>query len=311
MEAGQSDHDVDSWLLVREMRHDDISQAVDLWREHGFNQCLNIVSIFYQLDPGGFFVAVNTRTGAVVATCTCVRQHPALFVIGMYAAHKNLHGRGVASRVWEAMARRLGQDCNVLINAMPAALPIYRNKAGFALVEPWFTITFKTTAVTIENLPLAPDYLRVVSIDHELIDEVIAYDTHVHCFERAETVLLTIDDTDGLSRAVVRRQNGRVVVCGFGKISTDIQGGAMVGPLYAEDSLVAGALLRDLVESYDALARIGLCMKVLECNADACKLAEELGCAPLNKIARCYLKERVPARLEEVYAQHDLSFCTV
>lgn len=53
----------DSWLEFRNMRLDEVCQVVDIWQEQGLAQGTNNVKNFYEVDPEGFFVAVDTRTG--------------------------------------------------------------------------------------------------------------------------------------------------------------------------------------------------------------------------------------------------------
>ncbi|KAH7964887.1 hypothetical protein HPB49_002276 [Dermacentor silvarum] len=50
-------------LLIRHMRPDELKQAMDIWKEQGLEESENNVSTFYQVDPEGFFVTVDTRTG--------------------------------------------------------------------------------------------------------------------------------------------------------------------------------------------------------------------------------------------------------
>ncbi|KAH7960833.1 hypothetical protein HPB49_023797 [Dermacentor silvarum] len=50
-------------LLIRHMRPDELKQAMDIWKERGLKASENSVSTFYQVDPEGFFVTVDTRTG--------------------------------------------------------------------------------------------------------------------------------------------------------------------------------------------------------------------------------------------------------
>lgn len=55
------------WLQIRNMMPDDIGQVLDMWKEQGWNRDRDILSIFYQVDPDGFFVAVDTRTGKLLS----------------------------------------------------------------------------------------------------------------------------------------------------------------------------------------------------------------------------------------------------
>ncbi|KAK8786731.1 hypothetical protein V5799_023494, partial [Amblyomma americanum] len=137
---------------------------------------------------------------------------------------------------------------------------------------------------------------------------VIAYDALVHCYNREKAVTYTVYDTDGFARAVVRRRpDGSEVVCGFGKIGTNILGGAMMGPMYCEDRQVADVLLRALVDG-NPLTRVSLTMMVVDCNPDAVAMAQDIGLESHMRVPRCYRKAIVPARFEQIFAQHDLNF---
>lgn len=71
--------DDNGWLQIRNMKSDEILQAVDIWREQGLEQGMNNVSIFYQVDPEGFFVAVDTRTGETGWTVGHMRAAPTTY----------------------------------------------------------------------------------------------------------------------------------------------------------------------------------------------------------------------------------------
>ncbi|CAN7942471.1 unnamed protein product [Ixodes pacificus] len=297
----------DNWLECRNMNSDEVCQVVDIWKEHGMIQGEDNVKKFFEVDPEGFFVTVDKRTGQVVATCACVRQNPSLFFLGQYAVRKRLQGQGVGPRLWKFMEHRLG-DCNAGLCTTPNSLPMYRDKAGLPHVESWTTIVYRASTVTPERLPTPPDDLRVVSIDEALMPKVIAYDALVHGYERGRMISLTMADGKGISRAVIRRQGGDDVICGFGKISSNNSQGAVVGPIYARDREVAAVLLRNLVENKPE-ARVMVAMFVPNCNRDACSIAEDLGLTEGVTLPRCFRKEGVALRLELVYAQHDANFC--
>ncbi|KAG0432068.1 hypothetical protein HPB47_021193 [Ixodes persulcatus] len=286
--------ETDNWLQIRTMRADDVDQVLDMWRELGRHRDLDNLNIFYQADPEGFFVAIDTRSGRLVATCCC-------------AVVKELQGRGLGLRLWKTTIRRMG-DSNASLNCYATNVGLYRDRAGFALVEPWVIVVFTSSAVTADRLPEPSKELRVVSVG-TLLPQVIAYDRSVHRYDRTEAVTLTVRDSHGLTKAVVRCQAGRDVVCGFGRIGRCVLGGAILGPVYAESADVAGALLRVLVEGYP-LARNGLCMKVPGCNPGGCGLARSLGFVECSEVLRCYRKEKTHARVEQIYALHDNNFCT-
>ncbi|KAH9370965.1 hypothetical protein HPB48_013389 [Haemaphysalis longicornis] len=287
-EAAYLGAEVDN-MLIRHMRPDELKQAMDIWKEQGLEESENNVSTFYQVDPEGFFVTVDTRTGQVVATCACVRQHESLFFVGMYAVRKHLQGRGIGTRLWRTMARRMG-DCNAGLNAVPKTPQHVQGPRGIR------------SRRHVEHLARPSEQLRAVPIDADLLPQVIAYDALVHCYNREKAVTYTVYDPDGFARAVVRRrrEDGREVVCGFGKIGTNILGGAMMGPVYAAD--------REAGRHGNPLTRVSLTMMVVDCNPDAVQLAELMGLESHMHVPRCYRKAIVPARFEQIFAQHDLNF---
>lgn len=65
-EAAYLGAEVDN-MLIRHMRPDELKQAMDIWKEQGLEESENNVSTFYQVDPEGFFVTVDTRTGEQAA----------------------------------------------------------------------------------------------------------------------------------------------------------------------------------------------------------------------------------------------------
>ncbi|XP_064455874.1 uncharacterized protein LOC135366857 [Ornithodoros turicata] len=296
-------------LEVRQMRPEEISQAVDIWKEQGLEEGENNVKIWYEVDPEGFYVAVDTDTEQVVGTCAAVRQHESLFFVGMYAVRKSYQGRGIGPRVWQVLMNRVGEN-NAGLNAVPKHLSTYRDRAGFSYLEPWSTLVYNTTNVTPEKLQPSSEGLRVVPIDDDILPKLIEYDTEIHGYDRHKAVTLTLQDEDGCARAVVRQgDDGEDVVCGFGKLSANILGGALASPLYADDRDAAGVLIRELVENFEP-SKHSLTMMVLDCNDDACALAEDLGLSHYMKVPRCYRIEGVQASLEKIYAQHDLNFTT-
>ncbi|KAM7302251.1 hypothetical protein ISCGN_017768 [Ixodes scapularis] len=244
----------------------------------------------------------------LVGTCCCVMQHPSLFSIGFYYVRRKLRGCGFGLRLWTAMSQRLG-DSNASLNCTAKELGLYRNRLGYPFVQPWAILVYVSSALTPEKLPEPSNELRVVPVDRTLLPHVIAYDTSVHCYDRTETVTLTVRDANGLTRAVVQRKSGQDVVCGFGRIGRCTLGGAIVGPIYAEHPDFAGVLLRTLVEGYP-LARDRLCIKVLGCNPGGTRLAQTLGFVDCTEVLRCYRKQTVHVRFEEIYVVHDISFCT-
>ncbi|CAN7997074.1 unnamed protein product [Ixodes hexagonus] len=295
------------------MRPDEVCQAVDIWKEQGLGQGVNNVKNFFLVDPDGFFVAVDKRTGDLLTFLATTTKPPSCFQFAVSAARSRRRTvtAGALGGSFPVGVKRLG-DRTVYLRECATSLWKKRIGAQGAKLFPWksrhisfFTRSYLCNAVSYPAI-LYP--AQVMPFSTTTAEKVIAYDSLIHGYDREKIIRLTMNDVDGTSRAVVRRQNGEDAVCGFGKVNRNNPEGAVASPIYAQDRQVAGVLLRNLVENRPE-ARVNVTMFVPGCNQGACSLAEDLGLTEYIRLPRCFRMIGVAIRLELIYAQHDTNFC--
>lgn len=297
-------------VAIRPLRTDEVRYAVEIWKEQGLEEGVNTLQLWHKTDPEGFIGAVDKDTGEVLGSCAAIRQKEGLYFVGLYAVRTKLQGRGIGMKMWDYAMKRVG-DSNAGLNAVPKHLSNYRDRAGFSHVAPWNTWVYASPwkDVTLEKLISASDdsvtLRRCYPGDDATLSLLVDYDEKVHNFRRENAIRTTMNDDDGCLMVAFK---GSGACAGFGKISTNIQEGALVGPLYADDIMVAQHILHSLVSDF-APARVTVTAFAMDGNPDSCRLCEELGLQRLMAVPRCYRETGVPqADFSKIFAHHTLNF---
>lgn len=296
-------------VLIRPLKAEEVKFAVEIWKQQGLEEGIHTLQLWHKTDPDGFIAAVHKDTGEVVGSCATVRQKDGLYFVGLYAVKSELQGSGIGMVMWKEAMKRVGAS-NAGLNAVPKHLSTYRDRAGFSHVAPWNTWVYAAPwkDITLENIIPKDDGIRLKRVypnDDQLLSMLVDYDERVHDFRRERAIRITMSDDDGILMAAFR-QDGNIA--GFGKISTNIQDGALVGPLYADDIAIGRRIMHSLVSDF-APSTVTVTAFTIDANADSCRLVEELGLKKLMAVPRCYRDPDVPqADFSKVFAHHTLNF---
>lgn len=231
--------------------------------------------------------------------------------LGLYAVRRKYRKRGIGVRIWKMAIEHVGNR-NAGLNSVPEHLRTYRDLAGFRVVSKWQTIVCESTNVDTSSLTQSISDVEVETADDDSLPDLIQYDRGVHGFYRSKIVSLTLKEKNCLNLIAYHQNSesdGRYV-CGYGCIKENIQGTAMVGPLYADNVEVAEVLMVKLVSSFEMARENGLTMAIIDCNVDALLLADKLGLQMKTKVPRCYVREEVDVVFEKVFGHHALNFST-
>jgi GNAT superfamily N-acetyltransferase len=269
-------------LIVRTMRPDEISIAVDWAAAEGWNPGLADAACFASVDPKGFFI--GELDGAPAATVSCVNYDARFSFLGFYIVRADLRGRGYGMRVWNAAiahaaARVIGLD------GVTAQQDNYK-KSGFQFAYANIRYGGKVSA------PGAPP-ADVVALSEVSFAVVEANDATVFPAPRSAFLRAWIGAPGHIGCALVR--DGRLA--GWGVIRP-CRKGFKVGPLVADDRTAAEAVLSAL------LAKVGggeIFLDVPGINREAHALAQDFGLAPVFETARMYTGAIPPLRLQRVF----------
>lgn len=256
---------------VRTMSAADLARALDWAAAEGWNPGLDDARAFQIADPQGFLVGL--LGGEPVGCISVVRYGGDFAFLGFYIATPQIRGQGYGIQIWNAgMARLTGRTIG--LDGVPAQQDNYR-KSGFRLA--WRNIRYQGIAAA---RGLAPPAVTLADAKALPFEGIAAYDRRFFPASRDAFLANWIGAPGHIALAAIR--DG--AIAGLGVIRP-CREGFKIGPLYAADAAIAGALVGGLCE------RAGpgvVALDVPESNALAVHLAESLGMVPALETARMY-----------------------
>ncbi|GFU37485.1 n-acetyltransferase domain-containing protein [Nephila pilipes] len=152
---------------------------------------------------------------------------------------------------------------------------------------------------------MLPGNVEIEPFQPCLSPSMIQYDASVAGYRRKKLLELSCQERD--SRIIAAFRNG--ICTGFRSIKITCLGVARVGPLYADDSIVAEALLKNFLESFPNRKR--LAMTTLNSNIPANTISRKLGNAETDICLRIYSKQKTEVNAGRIYAFLDVSFSAI
>lgn len=254
---------------VRPATRAELDRLIAWAAAEGWNPGLDDAGPFRAADPEGFLIGL--LGDEPVAGISVVRYGQGFGFLGLYIVRPEHRGQGYGWAIWQAGMARL-QGRNVGLDGVVAQQANYR-RSGFALAHRNVRYGGRIAAP-------APDDPRIVPIRHVPFDEVRRYDRG--CFGAGREAFLRawLDPARRTGRAFM--EGGRLL--GYGVIRA-CREGFKVGPLFADRSDIAEALLRSLA----AEARGGtIYVDPPEPNRAAVAMMEAHGLRPVFETARMY-----------------------
>lgn len=249
-------------MLIRAMKRDELDVLVEWAAGEGWNPGLDDADVFWATDPDGFVAA--EIDGELAGGGSIVSYGGEYGFMGFFIMRSDLRQQGLGRELWHTRKRlllgRLDADAPIEMDGVFHMQSFYA-KGGF--VEQHRDLRFEGVAVGH-----APS-VHVVDLADVPFDVVDAYDRR-H-FPAARSVFLRpwIDRPGGHAVGVVDGQTCR----GFA-VSRPCQVGHRIGPLFADDPVIAEALLDELSSR---VVGDPLFIDVPERNAAAMALVERQG----------------------------------
>jgi hypothetical protein len=243
---------------------------------------LDIVT-FHAADPLGFFF--GKLDGRPVAAISAVRYGTTFGFLGQHVTQESVRGQGFGTQLWRrGMDHLAGRTIG--LDAVVEQQDNYR-KAGFRQV--WRNIRY-------EGVVAADDVPGITLIEGRTIPfgQIADFDRRFFPAPREANLAVLMTLPRQLSVGAVR--DGELV--GFGVVRPS-QVGHRVGPLHASTPEVARAVLTKLAA---LVSRSTLFLDVPDVNAEAIKLAEQLGLEPTSERARMYAGPVPELDLAGIYA---------
>jgi hypothetical protein len=266
----------DPAFAVRLMRPAEMD-CIRTWATaEGWNPGVHDGPCFFATDPEGFFVGEMDDQPA--SCISCVAYDDSFGFLGQYIVKPEFRGRGYGIRTWKTGMAHLGLR-NVGLDGVLAQCANYE-RSGFSLA--YHHIRYRGQGGG-ERPP------GMVHLSAVPFPDILAYDRD--CFPVARPTFLrgwlALPESVGLGCV----RHGRL--SGYGVLRRSVEG-FKVGPLFADDWVVADALLRGLAA---AAAGSSFCVDMPEQAANPAveQLVNRFSLQELFRTARMYTQ--VPPRL--------------
>jgi GNAT superfamily N-acetyltransferase len=268
-------------ITIRTMSLSDLDTALDWAAAEGWNPGLHDAACFRVADPEGFLMLCEDD--APVGSISVVRYAAPFGFLGLYIVRPEWRGRGLGRRLWAAGLEHLA-GCSVGLDGVVERQADYA-RAGFLTAH-------RNIRFAGPGGPSGPSDPRIVPVDDALLPAVLAFDRRFFPVARDTFLRGWLRGEDRRARAYLA--DGEIA--GYGVLRA-CRVGHKVGPLFARDDAVAGALLTDLIQGVAGPVAID----VSEPNRAAVRLAESLAFAPSFETARMYRGARPDLPLAETF----------
>lgn len=265
---------------------DELDIAVEWAAAEGWNPGLHDADAFFAADPGGYLI--GKLGDEPVATISAVRYGASFGFIGFYIVRPDYRGQGIGFQLWEAATAQLAGR-NIGLDGVVDQQDNYR-KSGFILAHRNIRYAGRAADCVVGETTTA----HVQDVSSLPFDAVSAYDQAF--FPEHRDAFLKHWLALPQSHALAWVDDG--MIRGYGVIRA-CRNGHKVGPLFADNTHIADALLSCLCRTVPAEDEVFL--DVPEPNPAAVKLAEDRGMTLSFETARMYTGPAPTLPLQRLY----------
>lgn len=269
---------------IRPATQKEFETAVHWATKEGWNPGLDDLDAFYSTDPNGFLMSFENEEP--IASISVVRYGSDYGFLGFYIVRPDKRGTGAGITIWNA-----GIDClkgrTVGLDGVVQQQANYE-KSGF--INEGRNIRFSgSLSIDLHENPA----IRVISSSE--VPKLLSWEKELFPSERSTF----------LSKWLLANSKSRISLAywdkdrlqGYGTIRQCVEG-HKIGPLFADNSEIADALLQALVTK----AKSGkVILDVPERNEEAIQLAERYNLKPVFETARMYLGQPPKTNIQRIF----------
>lgn len=253
---------------IRTMKEDEISFAIKLADDLGWNPGKQDAACFYCTDPNGFFI--GTVDGEPVSCMSAVNYGEGFGFLGLWIVKPEYRGHDFGKMIWEHAIKHL-DDCEVIgLDGVLGGVADYEEQ-GFQ--TEYHNIRFQGEVAGLDQT----DDPRIITVTDDMLEKLIEYDASLFPAARPEFVKHWISRPKTVVSASV--ENGDIAGYAVGR---ECFFGYKIGPLFAIDAHHAKLLLDSIVRkigkgNLHSKKPIPIFLDVPEINIEAIDLAKKHG----------------------------------
>lgn len=266
---------------IREMTRKELDLAVEWARLEGWNPGLYDADCFYSQDPKGFFVGL--LNGEPVASISGVKYEKDYGFAGFYIVKPEFRGRGYGMTLFQKMMNYL-KDRNVGGDGVIENLEMYK-KVGLHLAH---------YNARYQGYGTGDKYIgkNIVKLSQVPFEKITDYDDTVFGFKRHKFLKCWINQPESRSFAFVENNELK----GYGVIRKCFTG-YKIGPLFADNKIVAGELFKSLVGQVEKSVEVFF--DIPEINEGSVEITKRYNMKKVFATGRIYTKGQPKFPLEK------------
>jgi len=274
-------------LVIRPASAEEFATAVQWAANEGWNPGLDDLNAFHLADPSGFLIGWKGATP--ISSISVVRYGPQFGFIGFYIVHPDHRGAGAGLATWHAGMKHLA-DRTVGLDGVVDQQDNYR-RSGFDYVHA--NVRYSGT---VDLNCAVPADVDIRPLERSDVDRVLAFDRAFFPSARTEFLRAWIDPEAATRRTMLALRDGSAI--GFATIR-QCQAGFKVGPLFADDRVIAEGLLAAVCDGVPKDSVISVDVPLP--NKSAVQMVESLGLSPAFETARMYRGPDPELPLERIF----------
>jgi predicted GNAT family N-acyltransferase len=202
----------------------------------------------YAFDPSAFFVGDLSSVTSMLSSILAIRSA----YIGNYVVKKEHRGKGYGKQTWDAAWKSLDHNCTVALDGVDSMVPKYKSLGFQSVWKSSVAMIDLTKAVKVLSYVTLPPGVSCVPIQTVDFEKLFEYDTSTFGAPRRILLEKYVNLPGSLGWAAV---NEKGAVLGYNLVRQVVcEAGAKLAlcmtPLYADDDVVARALLKVAAETY-------------------------------------------------------------
>ena len=251
-----------------------------LAKAEAWNPGLSDALPFHSTDPNGFFI--GKLDGKMIGCISAVAYNEDYGFMGLYIMLPEYRGLGYGLKLWQHAVNYLGKR-NIGLDGVVAQQNNYR-KSGFELYYNNIRFSGKGKGKFSEELQ---------NINDIPFQTLIDFDTPIFGIDRTRFLQpwIKMPNAFGLAKSI----NGKLT--GYGLIR-QCQNGYKIGPLFAQNSLIAEEIFLSLMAKSD---RAEIFLDVVQKNDEAVKLAQKYHFQKVFETARMYKGVPPKQQLSQIF----------
>lgn len=270
----------DPTFKIRPMAFSELAFACDLAADEGWNPGRDDDRVFFDTDPDGFLLAL--QDGRPVGCISAVSYADTFAFVGFYIVRPECRGGRIGVELGRAALARLGNR-SIGIDGVFAKVPNY---AAFGFELAYRNIRYELRDAAPVRAPHPRAGHCVPGTTFALADYV-QYEKGLFPVDRPAFLRGWL----AMPHAVALTYQEDGTIRGYG-VLRQCRAGGKIGPLFADDPVIADCLFRELIQRARFTGPVYL--DVPEINEAAVQMAESYGMTACFGTARMYLNGRPP-----------------